>query len=207
MYKATDENVKAAIGENNFDLLEKMQLHGADFESYRDMEDKENSLLHIAAKNDNKDLIDFLKKSNIDLDLQNANGETPLHLLCGQQPNEELAKYLVMSGASTAIKNALGDTPITLAKRCGNQELAMLLSTSEQSQNQIMSTTFTPKHSSTMSKRPPTSGGLHNTISRKPPVAMPSPYNTNVSAAIQPKIRGSSRGGNHGDNGLFMDEP
>ena len=114
-----------------------------------------------------------------------------------------------MSGASTAIKNALGDTPVTLAKRCGNQELAMLLSTSEQSQSQLMSTTFTPKHSSTMSKRPPTSGGLHSSIPRKPPVGMPSPYNTNVSAAGQPKMRGSSRGfSNQGDsNGLFTEEP
>ena len=42
-----------------------------------------------------------------------------------------MAKFLVLSGASTTVKNALGDTPITLAKRCGNHELALLLNTSE----------------------------------------------------------------------------
>ena len=42
-----------------------------------------------------------------------------------------MAKFLVLSGVSTTVKNALGDTPITLAKRCGHHELALLLNTSE----------------------------------------------------------------------------
>ena len=111
-----------------------MQIHGADFSEYKDKADRDNTLLHLAAKNDNKDMIDFLKQKDVlDFDIQNANGETALHLVCGKQANPEIAKYLVMSGASTAIKNALGDTPITLARRCGHQDLAMMLSTSEAS--------------------------------------------------------------------------
>ena len=68
-FKSSEENIKQALQENDFNLLQQMQLHGADFESYRDANDKDNSLLHIAAKNDNKELIDFLKKINIDFDL------------------------------------------------------------------------------------------------------------------------------------------
>ena len=120
MYKGTDDQIQKAIEDNNYDALSKMQQHGADFNMYRNASDKDNSLLHLAAKTDNRELIDFLKQSNVDFDSQNANGETALHLISGQQSNPELAKYLVMSGASTSIKNALGDTAITLARRCGN---------------------------------------------------------------------------------------
>lgn len=45
----------------------------------------------------------------------------------------ELARFLVLHGAQTGMKNALGDTPESLAKRCGNMELVLLLSANEQS--------------------------------------------------------------------------
>lgn len=77
-------------------------------------------------------LLKFLRSiEETDFDLKNANGETALHLCCGQQPNPDLAKFLVMCGASVYAKNALGDTPVTLATRFGHTELAMLLNTSE----------------------------------------------------------------------------
>lgn len=83
-FKGTDEQILQAIQEGNFDALNKMQIHGADFNSYKDVNDKDNSLLHIAAKMDNKELIDFLKSKDVlDFDIQNSNGETALHLVCG----------------------------------------------------------------------------------------------------------------------------
>lgn len=63
--------------------------------------------------------------------MQNSNKETALHLCCGKEPQADLAKMLVLCGASTEIKNALGDTPVSLAKRCGNHDLALLLSSSQ----------------------------------------------------------------------------
>ena len=44
-------------------------MHGADFENFKDSENQDNSLLHMAAKSGNKELIDFLKQNNIDLDV------------------------------------------------------------------------------------------------------------------------------------------
>ena len=108
-----------------------MLIHGANVIDFKDKENWNNSLLHIAARAGNKELIYFLNQNNADLDQQNTNGETALHLVCGQAPNEEIAKFLVMCGASTQVKNALGDTPLTLAKRCGQHDLALLLNTSE----------------------------------------------------------------------------
>ena len=107
--------------EGDFEALEKMQQHGADLLSFRDHDNHDNSLLHFAVKSDNIQLLKFLRcLEDKALDTKNANGETALHLCCGQQPNEELARFLVNSGASTSIKNALGDTPVTLATRFGH---------------------------------------------------------------------------------------
>jgi len=65
-----------------------MQEHGADILSYRDGMNQDNCLLHFAVKNDNIQLLKFLRSfEETDLDLKNANGETALHLCCGQQPN------------------------------------------------------------------------------------------------------------------------
>jgi len=75
----------------------------------------------------------------VDFDAKNANGESALHMCCGQKPNEELAKFLVLCGASVHVKNALGDTPVTLSTRFGHTELALMLNSSEtQQQNNAM---------------------------------------------------------------------
>ena len=66
------------------------------------------------------------------IDSQNKFGETALHLCSGQEPNQEMAKFLVMKGASALVKNQIGDTPSSIAKRCGNHELALLYSAQEQ---------------------------------------------------------------------------
>ena len=125
---------KQAAENGDFDRLQKMEEHGADILSFKDAQNSDNSLLHHAAKTNNMQLIKFLKSmKEADLDVRNANGETALHLVCGQSPNEELAKFLVLCGASTQVKNALGDTPVTLATRFGHAELALLLNTSESS--------------------------------------------------------------------------
>lgn len=77
-------------------------------------------------------MIKFLKTlDEVDFNVRNSNGESALHLCCGQQPKEELAKFLVLCGASNYVKNALGDTPVTLATRFGHAELAMMLNTAE----------------------------------------------------------------------------
>ena len=129
--KGDPSQIKALAEEGKIDVLKNMAIHGADVVGFMDAENMNNSLMHIAAKANNKELIYFLNQENANLDTQNRNGETALHMVCGKQPNEEMAKFLVMCGASTQVKNALGDTPVTLAKRCGQHDLALVLNTSE----------------------------------------------------------------------------
>ena len=133
--KGTNESAKRAVEEGDYEKLQKMEQHGAELFNFRDNENQGNSLLHYAVKTNNLQLIKFLKGlQHADLDVKNSNGETALHLCCGQQPNPELAKFLVMCGASIQAKNALGDTPVSLATLFGNTELALLLNTSESQQ-------------------------------------------------------------------------
>ena len=62
-----------------------MEQHGAELFNFRDNENQGNSLLHYAVKTNNLQLIKFLKGlQHADLDVKNSNGETALHLCCGQ---------------------------------------------------------------------------------------------------------------------------
>lgn len=71
------------------------------------------------------------------VNLQNAYGETPLHIACSvnnQQKNSKptanirgFVMKLIALGADKNVKNALGDTALLVAKRNGNHDLASLL--------------------------------------------------------------------------------
>lgn len=131
--QGSEEEARKAADEGNFQALKNMTEHGADLLSFKDSVNQDNSLLHHAAKSSNLPLIKFLGSAGADFDTPNANGETALHLCCGQQSNDDIAKFLVMSGASIHAKNALGDTPLTLASRFGHTDLVLLLNQSEAS--------------------------------------------------------------------------
>ena len=108
-----------------------MTLHGADIWNFKDATNSDNTLIHYAVKTNNLPLVKFIKSQDgVDFDQRNANGQTALHLCCGETPNIELARFLVLCGSSVHAKNALGDTPMTLASRFGHTELVMLLNTS-----------------------------------------------------------------------------
>ena len=137
--QGSSASAKQAASEGDFDRLQKMQEHGADILGFQDPENQGNTLLHFAVKTDNLQLVKFIRSlKNVDFDVKNANGETALHMCCGQKPNEELAKFLVLCGASVHAKNALGDTPVTLSTRFGHTELTLMLNTSESQQSNSM---------------------------------------------------------------------
>lgn len=83
--KGSEAMAKQAAESGDFERLQKMEEHGADILSYKDTENSDNSLLHYAAKTSNMQLIKFLKgMKETEFDVRNANGETALHLCCGQ---------------------------------------------------------------------------------------------------------------------------
>lgn len=68
-----------------------------------------NSLLVIAAQNNQKDICKALHNRGADLDTQNRLGQTALHFAFAFGYTE-LGKWLVQKGANTNVKNANGMT-------------------------------------------------------------------------------------------------
>ena len=68
----------------------------------------------------------LLAASDIDLDAQNDQGATALHLAAGKG-NEELARALLHAGANPLIRNRNGRTPAEIAVDAGHQTVAVLL--------------------------------------------------------------------------------
>ncbi len=60
-------------------------------------------------------VMNALEKANVDLNLANAQGDTPLHHASADNPI--MVKLLLEKGANTEIKNQKGETPLTLAVR------------------------------------------------------------------------------------------
>ena len=81
--KGNIDSIKKFAEQSKFEELDKMIVHGADIAGYRDKDNWNNSLLHIATKESNKELMYFLNQNNVNIDCQNSNGETALHLVTG----------------------------------------------------------------------------------------------------------------------------
>lgn len=78
------------------------------------------------------DLLDMLlTKLGADINIQDAFGNTPLHISVIMPDSEELIRFLLEKGADTTIKNKKGETPFLLAVCCGKIETIHLLLTKE----------------------------------------------------------------------------
>ncbi|UCM86429.1 MAG: ankyrin repeat domain-containing protein (plasmid) [Rickettsia endosymbiont of Culicoides impunctatus] len=78
-----------------------------------------NSALHLAVKNNAKEIIDLLIKNNIDLNIVNNNGATAIHLAVASN-NEELVEYLIGYHVKINIQDVCGNTPMHLSAEVGN---------------------------------------------------------------------------------------
>ena len=68
-----------------------------------------NTILHIALKNGNKRIIKLALRCKANINLQNNEGQTPLHYLFAYK-YENLAAYLILKGADDTIQNEFGYT-------------------------------------------------------------------------------------------------
>ena len=72
-----------SVKEADLEQLKAMTVHGADILKFKDKDNFDNSLLHIAIKANQKKAATFLLTHGIDINSKNRNGETALHLCCG----------------------------------------------------------------------------------------------------------------------------
>ena len=75
-----------------------------------------NSLLHLAAKENNLALLKRLKDFGIDLNQKNEEGNTPLHLAAMSTSNTAILKYLIAEGADPSLKTDFEESVYDLAK-------------------------------------------------------------------------------------------
>jgi len=73
-----------------------------------------NNLLHCACSNKKSDIINFLIKQGIDLNIRNNNRETPLHKV-SFKGNLEIAEILINNGANVNARDKNYNTPLHFA--------------------------------------------------------------------------------------------
>lgn len=89
-------------------------------------DEKKKNLLHYAVIGSAHDVIDFLLDQNLNANLTDVYGETPL-FDCARKGKVEIAKKLILKYASVNVENRSGELPIHLAAQKGNLEMIKLL--------------------------------------------------------------------------------
>ncbi len=74
-----------------------------------------DNLYHLAIEYDKYDLLSWIQSLNMDINLPNKAGETPLHLAVLKSTNTELLHRLIQMGADTSIKTEFGESVYELA--------------------------------------------------------------------------------------------
>lgn len=92
-------------------------------------DDDGRGLLHYASKFGHADIIRLLKEKNLDLNLQDTNGFTPLHNAAGSENvvTPQVVELLLDLGADPTISDKDGKTPFTRALAYGNSDVANII--------------------------------------------------------------------------------
>ena len=85
-------------------------------------DDRQNRMIHIAARFNSKKTLDLLVKNSADLNIKNFRGETPLHI-AAKNNNLELVFNLINLGVNNREKNQKGETPIFEAVKNGDMRV------------------------------------------------------------------------------------
>ena len=112
----------ACYNKNALPILELLSNLDIDFNSY---DSDGNIPLHIASKNGDVLMIDFLLKHGCEIDADTINEETPFYVAC-YSGNFLNAQYLFKHGSNLKYTNKCGETPLIAA--CTNSDAHSLVS-------------------------------------------------------------------------------
>ena len=105
----------------------------------------ERTLLHVAARCINLDLIELLVSNGASVNVKDNNGVTPLHSVV-YRGNIEAVELLISNGADVNIQHKSGGTPLHCAAYGGHKEVAELLLEKGADINAIEYQGMTPLH-------------------------------------------------------------
>ena len=93
------------------------------------LDNEGNKAIHIAAHHGHEQVITLLvKKYKCPIDSRNANGQTPLHLLCSQSPTDNHIRMSVSEfKADVTITDNSGDQPVHAAAQAGHTSTVVSL--------------------------------------------------------------------------------
>lgn len=103
--------------------LEYVKLHFTHLEM---VDEKKKSLLHYAVLGSAIDVIHYLLDQDINVNMIDQHGETPL-FDCARKGKLEIAKLLITRFASVNVENRQGELPIHLASHKGDLDMIKLL--------------------------------------------------------------------------------
>lgn len=132
----TFSDLLEAVTKNKLSDIETMYEHGNDIHAIDPTDKSENTLLHVAARNWNKETVEFLIEKGININVRNKNNETPLHHAVAIKDEDRavvLIESMLLKGADWYAKDKLGDTPFEKAKRSGKSNVLLLFSESSNS--------------------------------------------------------------------------
>jgi len=107
------------------DTIQSMAAHGVDFTTAMHPETKD-TVLHAAATLGDVELISFFMGYGVEVELMNAQGNSPLHL-AAEAAQLACVKLLVELGADLNVRNGIGESPLMLVCRKGNAQAARFL--------------------------------------------------------------------------------
>jgi ankyrin repeat protein len=116
----------------NFEEFKKnVEILGNKNYNFEEKDDKENTLIHLAIKYNNLDLIKYLFENNVEKNTENEEGKTPLNLaneegitplyLAIENNNLDIINFLIEKGANVNIQDNNGITPLHLAIEINNK--------------------------------------------------------------------------------------
>jgi len=83
--------------------------------SLKDKQHEGNTLVHLAAKENNLSLLQWLGQFDFDLNQKNNDGNTPLHLAAMSTSATDILEYLIDKGADVGLKTDFDETVFDLA--------------------------------------------------------------------------------------------
>lgn len=114
-----------ATSKRDLETVQAMAAHGADFTIVSHPETKD-SVLHVAARIGDVELISFFMGFGVEVDPLNLQGDTPLHI-AAETAEIPALKLLVELGANLNVSNGRGETPLMLVCRRGSAQAAKFL--------------------------------------------------------------------------------
>lgn len=117
------ENILDAVMKNDCAFIIKYYEDGHDIKV---LDNKKESLLHKACRNDYFEVVDLLIKLGVDINQSNIYGDTPLHLAV-QFKNGAVVDKLLFEGARVNAQNLKKVSPLHVAAARGKEDILNLL--------------------------------------------------------------------------------